>query len=136
MIEGREAELLSLAELCLVELIPISGHGCLQDGAISVVCLDDGMPLTVAPTDPTQHLAQKLIRALLRRKVREIQTTVCQHYAQSAEVGQIQSLSEQLCTNQDVDLTILDGLVVLLKALRLLVVGIKTLDARLWKQVL
>ena len=90
----------------------------------------------MTPTYPANYLSDHLVGTFFGRKVGEVQSCVCQHNAHYAEAGQVQALTELLCSDQYIYSAVFYCIKMLVKTLRLGIVTIETLDARLGEQPL
>ena len=102
----RIAEKLTLGQLVEVELLVIVPHHLMDDRQIGRLGLEDNQPLLVLPTGTTGHLSHELIGAFVATEVGIVQHGIGIENAHHADILEVQTLGNHLCTYQYVGLAL------------------------------
>lgn len=110
-----------------VEFCIIGGERTGYDGVFGLESLDDdGGGIEVATTDAADDLGQEVESAFFGGEIREGEAGVGLDDANRGEIGQIETASEGLGADQDVDVARFDVGIERIEGLIFFVVGVKT----------
>jgi len=108
----------------------------LDDWLIWLIGLDDDLALGLRAPDSSDDLIQKLKHPFLCAVVRQLQTAIGLQDADHAQMRQVQTFSEQLCADNDIQLAVVELLVARIERLAGRVVGVEAGQPGFWKETL